>query len=285
MAGWESGSRKASTALENHHRISRKETSLLRTCRPPRVSERSQRPAELPRPGRGKLRQGRRGARSSGLGARREEGTQGSRALRAGAGASSPPSSPPPRPARDKAQARAGRGQGGSRARPAPPWARGSAPPPLPGEPAPQRLGGRAGPAPNPHDVTGGGRPRPRPRAAGRMTSPRPHPSGASSVLAFISFLSSFRTFLASLAPRRAARAEPSLCSRRRGPAARRGRPPSTLQTRFHPAGRSARRGPGPGRPRPGTGHAVKPPHPVRLCPEPRAAAQCAQPAPGQERC
>ncbi|XP_078196671.1 transcriptional enhancer factor TEF-1 isoform X1 [Callithrix jacchus] len=94
------------------------------------------------------------------------------------------------------------------------------------------------------------------------MTSPRPHPSGASSVLAFISFLSSFRTFLASLAPRRAARAEPSLCCRRRGPAARRGRPPSTLQTRFHPAGHSARRGPGPGRPRPGTGHAVTPPHP-----------------------
>ncbi|XP_020932664.1 transcriptional enhancer factor TEF-1 isoform X7 [Sus scrofa] len=94
------------------------------------------------------------------------------------------------------------------------------------------------------------------------MTSPRPHPSGASSVLAFISFLSSFRTFLASLAPCRAARAEPSLCSRRRGPAARRGRPPSTLQTRFHPAGQSARRGPGPGRPRPGTGHAVKPPTP-----------------------
>ncbi|XP_033059978.1 transcriptional enhancer factor TEF-1 isoform X5 [Trachypithecus francoisi] len=94
------------------------------------------------------------------------------------------------------------------------------------------------------------------------MTSPRPHPSGASSVLAFISFLSSFRTFLASLAPRCAARAEPSLCCRRRGPAARRGRPPSTLQTRFHPAGHSARRGPGPGRPRPGTGHAVTPPHP-----------------------
>nr|XP_035121723.2 transcriptional enhancer factor TEF-1 isoform X2 [Callithrix jacchus] len=94
------------------------------------------------------------------------------------------------------------------------------------------------------------------------MTSPRPHPSGASSVLAFISFLSSFRTFLASLAPRRAARAEPSLCCRRRGPAARRGRPPSTLQTRFHPAGHYARRGPGPGRPRPGTGHAVTPPHP-----------------------
>uniref|UniRef100_A0A2I3M4Q4 TEA domain transcription factor 1 n=19 Tax=Boreoeutheria TaxID=1437010 RepID=A0A2I3M4Q4_PAPAN len=94
------------------------------------------------------------------------------------------------------------------------------------------------------------------------MTSPRPHPSGASSVLAFISFLSSFRTFLASLALRRAARAEPSLCCRRRGPAARRGRPPSTLQTRFHPAGHSARRGPGPGRPRPGTGHAVTPPHP-----------------------
>lgn len=95
------------------------------------------------------------------------------------------------------------------------------------------------------------------------MTSPRPHPSGASSVLAFISFLSSFRTFLASLAPLLAARAEPSLCSRRRGPAARRGRPPSTLQTRFHPAGQSARRGPGPGRPRPGTGHAVKPPPPT----------------------
>ncbi|KAM4846761.1 transcriptional enhancer factor TEF-1 [Thomomys bottae] len=109
------------------------------------------------------------------------------------------------------------------------------------------------------------------------MTSPRPHPSGASSVLAFISFLSSFRTFLASLAPRRAARAEPSLCSRRRGPAARRGRPPSTLQTRFHPAGQSARRGPGPGRPRQGTGHAVTPPTPSTFAPS--AGSTLARPA------
>lgn len=238
----------------------------------------------LPRPGGGKLRQGRLGARSSGLGARPSEGTQASRDLRAGADTSKLPSSRPPRPTPDKAQSprreRAGRlpraphSSVGARLRPAAPS----------GEPAPQRPGGLAGPAPNPHDVTGGCRPRPPPRAAGSMTSPRPHPSGASSVLAFISFLSSFRTFLASLAPRRAARAEPSLCSRCRGPAARRGRPPSTLQTRFHPAGQSARRGPVPGRPRPGTGHAVKPPHPVHLCPEPRAAAQCAQPAPGQER-
>lgn len=196
-----------------------------------------------------------------------------------------PPFSRPPRPARDKARSPRGAGAGrlpreprspvGARLRPANPWEGARAPTAR----RPRR------PRPGPHDVTVGRRPRPRPRAAGRMTSPRPHPSGASSVLAFISFLSSFRTFLASLAPRRAARAEPSLCSRRRGPAARRGRPPSTLQTRFHPAGQSARRGPGPGRPRPGTGHAVKPPHPVHLCPEPRAAAVCTQPARGQERC
>lgn len=208
-----------------------------------------------------------------------------SSALRAAARSCGPPSAPPspgqsPGPARGGGRAAPAR-SALPRGREAPPRRPAASPR---GEPAPQQPGRPAGPAPNPHDVTAG-RPRPRPWAAGRMTSPRPHPSEASSVLAFISFLSSFRTFLASLAPRLAAGAEPSLCSRRRGPAARRGRPPSTLQTRFHPAGQSARRGPGPGRPRPGTGHAVKPPRPVHLCPEPRAADQCARPAPGQRRC
>lgn len=48
-----------------------------------RVQERSKRPPKLPRPGTGKLRQGRSGARISGLGARPKEGTQDSRVLRA----------------------------------------------------------------------------------------------------------------------------------------------------------------------------------------------------------
>ncbi|XP_055483256.1 translation initiation factor IF-2-like [Psammomys obesus] len=99
------------------------------------------------------------------------------------------------------------------------------------------------------------------------MTSPRPHPSGASSVLAFISFLSSFRTFFASLAPCRAARAEPSL----RGPAARRERPPALRTLASSPRGVRA---PGPG---PGAAAAGR-----RPCADPPARSRAASPECGQ---
>lgn len=109
------------------------------------------------------------------------------------------------------------------------------------------------------------------------MTSPRPHPSGASSVLAFISFLSSFRTFFASLAPRRAARAEPSL----RGPAARRGRPPALRTLASSP--REVRApGPGPGAAAAGRRPCADPP--ARSVARARAAAPARPASPGSRR-
>jgi hypothetical protein len=109
------------------------------------------------------------------------------------------------------------------------------------------------------------------------MTSPRPHPSGASSVLAFISFLSSFRTFFASLAPRRAARAEPSL----RGPAARRGRPPA-LRTLASSSRGVRAPGPGPGAAAAGRRPCADPP--ARSVAGARAAAPARPARPGSRR-
>ncbi|XP_076797150.1 transcriptional enhancer factor TEF-1 isoform X3 [Arvicanthis niloticus] len=111
----------------------------------------------------------------------------------------------------------------------------------------------------------------------GGMTSPRPHPSGASSVLAFISFLSSFRTFFASLAPRRAARAEPSL----RGPAARRGRPPA-LRTLASSSRGVRAPGPGPGAAAAGRRPCADPP--ARSVARVRAAAPARPACPGSRR-
>lgn len=111
----------------------------------------------------------------------------------------------------------------------------------------------------------------------GGMTSPRPHPSGASSVLAFISFLSSFRTFFASLAPRRAARAEPSL----RGPAARRGRPPA-LRTLASSSRGVRAPGPGPGAAAAGRRPCADPP--ARNVAGARAAAPARPARPGSRR-
>ncbi|KAI5281997.1 Transcriptional Enhancer Factor Tef-1 [Manis pentadactyla] len=114
-------------------------------------------------------------------------------------------------------------------------------------ESAPQRLGGRAGPAPNPHDVTGGGRPRPRP-LGGRphdVTKAPPLRNEFGPGVHFIPVLIPNILNIARAAPRRPSRAEPLQ------PPPRPRRPPRAPTKHFAdslpPCGAVRAAGPGPG--------------------------------------
>lgn len=132
MAGWESGPGKAFTTLENNDvNFQNRNFSSphLQTSASPGALQAA---ARASAPGNRETEAGRRGARSSGLGARPEEGTQDSRALAAAQPPlRRPPRPGPPRPARDKARSprregagrlpRAPRSPVGARLRPAAP--------------------------------------------------------------------------------------------------------------------------------------------------------------------
>lgn len=166
MAGWESGPEKASTALENNDVNFQNRNFSCPHLQTSASSGVLQAAARASAPGNRETEAG--PARRAQLRSRRppgggNPGFQSSPRGAATSEAPSPPWSAPPSSGQSLEPA-PGRGRAAPARAPLP---RGRETPPRRpsgwSPPAPQRLGCPTGPAPNPHDVTGGGRPRPGP--------------------------------------------------------------------------------------------------------------------------